>query len=103
MKKIVLSESELISIIKRIVKESDEVRKAYIIVATPHKIEGFPRSGKLVWGKYKDGSTLFIPYGRYTELDSKPNIYFSPEEAEKDLVSLVRLYTKADIKLEPLK
>lgn len=104
MKKVVLRESDLIRIVQKIVLErEEEVKKAYILVAKPIKEPGKPRLGKMVWGKYKDGSTIFIPYGQYKEYDSKPNLYFSIEDASKEAESLMKFYRNLVITIEPLK
>ena len=101
MKKVVLSENDLFRIVERVILErEDEVKKAFIIVATPIEKPGKPTMGKMVWGKYKDGSTLFIPYGKYIENNSKPNLYFNIEDAKKDVMKLK--IPNTTITIEPL-
>jgi hypothetical protein len=86
-----------------IIKEvKDKLKTAYIVVVTPIKKPGKPIIGKMVWGKYKDGSTLLIPYGRYMEYDAKPNLYFNMEDAEIEARSLQRLYPNVLVTIEPL-
>lgn len=104
MKKVILRESDLIRIIERIVNEGkDDLKKAYIIVVTPIKQPGKPIMGKMVWGKYKDGSTILIPYGEFSHYNSSPKLYFNPIDAEKDAKLLRRSFPKTDVSIELLK
>jgi len=85
----------------RITEEQLEMIKgglseSYIIVLKREKKSGEPRTGEMVYGYYKDGSTVYIPKGRYVEFDSKPKIYKTEEEAQKDL-ELFRKYGNKNI------
>lgn len=102
MKKVIISENELINIIEKLLLESD-YNERYIIVSNSIKKPGKPLTGKMVWGKYKDGSTIFIPFGNYISNNSKPIIYSKISDAEKDIKWLKRTFPNAEITIEPLK
>lgn len=102
MKKVVIKESELISIIERLVIESsilkenrrDELKTYYVIEATIGRKEFY-------WGVYKDGSTLFIPTKNFGEYDSKPKFYESIDDAEKTLKTLKKYIPTYTYEIKP--
>jgi hypothetical protein len=57
-------------------------------------------------GKYKDGTTIFVPFTSKSEMfvnyDSKPLIYKTEQEAQKRKDLLLRQNNKLDISIEKL-
>ena len=103
MKKVVLKESDLISLIKKIIKErEEEVETIYFIIGIPIKKPGKPMKGKMVWGNYKDGSTLFIPYGEHSKYNSKIKFYDNEIKAKKDAMWLRKSFPDMEIIIEPI-
>jgi hypothetical protein len=96
MKKVVIKESELISLIKNIIKEErkSDLKTYYVIEATIG-------NKSFYWGLYKDGSKLFIPTKNWGDYDSKPKFYESIEEAEKTLNRLERYVPTYTYKIKP--
>lgn len=97
MKKIIIKENDLINIIKRVINENEDF--VYTIVGfhnkTPNK--------RYVWGEYKDGSTLFIPYGEHSKFNSKIKYFNTFELAKKKITLLRNQNPNLILRVEPLK
>jgi hypothetical protein len=96
MKKVVIKDSELISLIKNIIKEErkSDLKTYYVIKATSGKKSFY-------WGLYKDGSKLFIPTINWGDYDSKPKFYESIEEAKKTLKRLEKYVPTYSYTIKP--
>jgi hypothetical protein len=96
MKKVVIKESELISLIKNIINEErkSDLKTYYVIEATIGRKQFY-------WGVYKDGSTLFIPTKNFGGYDSKPKFYESIDDAEKTLKTLKKYIPTYTYEIKP--
>jgi len=96
MKKLIIKESELISIIENIIKEEkkNDLKTYYVIEATIG-------NKSFYWGLYKDGSKIFIPTTNWGAYNSKPKFYDTIESAEKTLKKLKRYVPTYTYKIKP--
>jgi hypothetical protein len=74
MKKIMLKESDLISLIEKVINEQLPALN-YVIMVTKG-------SKQYYWGTYRDGSKMFIPVNGYSDLKSTPILYSSKNDAQ---------------------
>jgi hypothetical protein len=102
MRKVIISESKLISLVELMVNEAsimmentrNDLKTYYVIEATNNK-------KRFYFGEYKDGSTLFIPTINFSEYNSKPKFYGSESDAEKDLDILKKYVPTYTYEIKP--
>ena len=102
MKKVVIKESDLISIIEKVIFNSHILRESsdkelntrYVIEATAGKKQFY-------WGFYRDGSTLFIPTKNFSDHNSKPKLFDSVGEAREELNTLKTYVPTYTYKIKP--